>query len=332
MLNRHTVIVLVDRLDMATARALQYARTLHPDELRAVHFALDNQVSADLESEWGRLGPDPAPPRRRGVRGPAADPGRPGAGRRDGGRRPDRADHPVAPPRVRRRLAPAAPRRHGRRDRRRRGPARPRQRHRRALPAHRGLVLPPAASGGGTRSGRPLEAASPPDQGGPGRGPGLGPGGRGPSAPSTGPPSASAAGGRSPIGEAQWRTRVRVAGRIKSVRVQPRAGTSNLECVLADDTGKLLLVFQGRRRIPGIQPGARLVVEGMVGRLGPPPGHPQPRLRAHRRSRGGRRADLTGTPGSGLRTARARLAGLASLPNDPNLSVSSAPIAGFGVP
>ena len=56
-----------------------------------------------------------------------------------------------------------------------------------------------------------------------------------------------------------------MAGRVKSVRVQPRAGTSNLECVLADDTGKLLLVFQGRRRIPGIQPGARLVVEGMVG-------------------------------------------------------------------
>ena len=25
------------------------------------------------------------------------------------------------------------------------------------------------------------------------------------------------------------------------------------------------MVFQGRRRIPGIQPGARLVVEGMVG-------------------------------------------------------------------
>ena len=41
MLNRHVVIVLVDRLDMATARALQYARTLHPDELRAVHFTLD---------------------------------------------------------------------------------------------------------------------------------------------------------------------------------------------------------------------------------------------------------------------------------------------------
>ena len=52
---------------------------------------------------------------------------------------------------------------------------------------------------------------------------------------------------------------------MRSVRVQPRAGTSNLECLLADDSGMLLLVFQGRRRIPGIQPGARLVVEGMVG-------------------------------------------------------------------
>jgi hypothetical protein len=71
--------------------------------------------------------------------------------------------------------------------------------------------------------------------------------------------------GAVPIGEVQWRNRVRVVGRVRSVRVQPRAGTSNLECVLADESGKLLLVFQGRRRIPGIQPGARLVAEGMVG-------------------------------------------------------------------
>ena len=68
-----------------------------------------------------------------------------------------------------------------------------------------------------------------------------------------------------PIGEVQWRHRVRIAGRIRSVRVQPRSGTANLECVIADGTGQLLLVFQGRRRIPGIQPGARLLVEGMVG-------------------------------------------------------------------
>jgi len=38
-----------------------------------------------------------------------------------------------------------------------------------------------------------------------------------------------------------------------------------LECTLVDGTGGLLLIFQGRREIPGIQPGARLIAEGMVG-------------------------------------------------------------------
>ncbi len=56
VLSRHVVIVFVDRLDMATARALQYARTLHPDELRAVHFTLVDTDAAELEAEWGRLG------------------------------------------------------------------------------------------------------------------------------------------------------------------------------------------------------------------------------------------------------------------------------------
>jgi hypothetical protein len=37
----HSVVVLVDNLDAAAARAIQYARTLQPDQLRAVHFDLD---------------------------------------------------------------------------------------------------------------------------------------------------------------------------------------------------------------------------------------------------------------------------------------------------
>ena len=45
----------------------------------------------------------------------------------------------------------------------------------------------------------------------------------------------------------------------------PEAATANLECTLVDGTGAILLVFQGRRRIPGIQQGARLVAQGMVG-------------------------------------------------------------------
>jgi hypothetical protein len=34
---------------------------------------------------------------------------------------------------------------------------------------------------------------------------------------------------------------------------------------MTDDTGNLLLVFQGRPKIPGIERGARLIVEGIVG-------------------------------------------------------------------
>ncbi len=56
VLRRHVVVVLVDRLDMATARALQYARTLAPDDLRAVHFDIDTKAARELEAEWGRLG------------------------------------------------------------------------------------------------------------------------------------------------------------------------------------------------------------------------------------------------------------------------------------
>ena len=67
------------------------------------------------------------------------------------------------------------------------------------------------------------------------------------------------------ISDTEWRQRAKVAGRIKSVRVQTGTAASNLECTLADESGTLLLVFQGRPHIPGIEPGARLVVEGMVG-------------------------------------------------------------------
>ena len=42
MLRRHVVMVLVDRIDLATARAIQYARALTPDDLHAVHFNIDH--------------------------------------------------------------------------------------------------------------------------------------------------------------------------------------------------------------------------------------------------------------------------------------------------
>ncbi|HSS12187.1 MAG TPA: APC family permease, partial [Acidimicrobiales bacterium] len=56
IMRRHVVLVLVDQLDVAAARAIQYARSLTPDDLRAVHFAVDNVRAAELRWEWSELG------------------------------------------------------------------------------------------------------------------------------------------------------------------------------------------------------------------------------------------------------------------------------------
>ena len=258
VLSRHAVVVLVDRLDMATARALQYARTLHPDDLRAIHFALDPQESEQLEEEWRRLGLSDLPLDIQECED----------------RRLTRAALELAAETVADRkteLTILLPRRIF---------ASGWQRvlhdntadHIASAVGHlehvNATVVPYQLQGGWWSNRREwrrkTEEASPPL-----------PGARAADKAADRERAARAlshreafgerARGTIPIADAEWRNRVRVAGRVRSVRVQPRAGTSNLECLLADDSGQLLLVFQGRRRIPGIQPGARLVVEGMVG-------------------------------------------------------------------
>ncbi len=56
ILRRHVVLVFVERLDRATARAIQYARALMADEMRAVHIAWDRTAADRLAREWVRLG------------------------------------------------------------------------------------------------------------------------------------------------------------------------------------------------------------------------------------------------------------------------------------
>jgi len=258
VLTHHAVIVLVDRLDMATARALQYARTLHPDELRAIHFALDPTASEELEEEWRRLGLSDFPLDIQECED----------------RRLTRAALELAAETVADRkteLTILLPRRIF-------SSAWQRVLHDNTaetiatavghLEHVNATVVPYQLSGGrwsnrrewrrkaeearpSTHGKRSLDKATDRD--------------RAAKALSHREAFGERARGTVSIGDVEWRQRVRVAGRVRSVRVQPRAGTSNLECVLADDSGMLLLVFQGRRRIPGIQPGARLVVEGMVG-------------------------------------------------------------------
>jgi len=49
---RHVVLVLVDRLDLAVFRALRYAGSLRPTEVRAVHLVLDTQAADSLQYDW----------------------------------------------------------------------------------------------------------------------------------------------------------------------------------------------------------------------------------------------------------------------------------------
>lgn len=273
VLSKHVVMVMVDRLDMATARALQYARTLHPNDLRAVHFALDNRESAALESEWSRLGLTHLPldviecPDRRLARAALVLTAETVADhetevtvllpRRGFAAGWHRLLHDRTADRIAASVSQLA---HvnatvvpyqltgGWLSRRREWG--------RGVKATVGdhLLTEPAES---SRSGHSNRLAARNAE-------------RAAEREAAKPSFDRAAFGErgadtTPIGQAAWRNRVRVVGRVRSVRVQPRAGTANLECMLVDDTGKLLLVFQGRRRIPGIQPGARLVVEGMVG-------------------------------------------------------------------
>ena len=68
-----------------------------------------------------------------------------------------------------------------------------------------------------------------------------------------------------PMREARLGQRIHIAGTIRYLRGKTDKNAANLECEVSDGTGSLLLVFQGRRRIPGIAVGALLVAEGMVG-------------------------------------------------------------------
>jgi len=67
------------------------------------------------------------------------------------------------------------------------------------------------------------------------------------------------------ISGVKWRENVRVAGRVKALRVQPWADqVASLELTLADETGGVTVVFFGRRTLGGVNLGTHLVVEGMT--------------------------------------------------------------------
>ena len=61
---------------------------------------------------------------------------------------------------------------------------------------------------------------------------------------------------------------VKLRGSLRTVSLRPRAGIPALEAELFDGSGVLVLVWLGRRRIAGIDPGRSMQVEGRIGEHG----------------------------------------------------------------
>ncbi len=265
ILRHHVVLVLVDSLDLAAARAVQLARSLSLSaDIRAVHFVLDGARAKRMAQRWGELGRWRIPlelvecPDRRLARAAtemaaelAADgetevtlvlPRRIYKGLGNRLLHSNTADRIVAAvssiPNVSATIAPFDVADHLRR----------RQRSRRRQQAQPAETL---ADGDGHL---PSAGVAPP-----------------PKAPrsSRTPLKADklvATEGATPIGELEYRRRSRIAGRIRAVIVQPWSGVPALECTVVDGSGAVNIVFLGRRTVPGLEVGARLTAEGMVGR------------------------------------------------------------------
>jgi hypothetical protein len=262
ILRRHVVLVFVDRLDLAAARAIQYARALTPDELRAVHFVLDDDAARHLGDEWSRLGLHRVPlelvacPDRRLTRSAVDTVALELA---DGETEvsvllPDRKFNGLWHRILHDRTADAIAEEVSR------------------LP-HANVTTVPFHFDAVDDAQVPLSAIV-------GPGLGVGHGVAGPRPESGGMPGAAPGpvrsvgaestvrhevDGATPIAEVRYRDRVRVGGRVRSMRVAPQHDVPLLELVLDDGTAAVSVVFLGRRGLAGVAVGTRMVVEGTVG-------------------------------------------------------------------
>ncbi len=240
ILHRHVVLVFVDRLDLATARAIQYARSLNPDEVRAVHFLLDNAVAQALRENWGRLMIRRLPLEIRECRD----------------RRLARAAVDLVATTLTdgdTEVSVLLPRRlyswgwgHLLHDRTadRLAAVVGRLPHANAtiVPFQLTKMRPARKNAKAILKAAPKKRARDVE-----RSEDLVP-----------------VEGVIPIGQIEWRHKARIAGRVTSVEVQPWRGAQVLSCTLVDRSGSVTLVFT-RRDVPGIETGAQIVAEGTVG-------------------------------------------------------------------
>src|SRR3954452_14298898 len=75
----------------------------------------------------------------------------------------------------------------------------------------------------------------------------------------------SVKGGCCPIEEAQDRQLERLQGVLRTVTLRPRGGVPALEAELYDGSAVITIIWLGRRRIAGVEPGRTVRVQGRVG-------------------------------------------------------------------
>lgn len=245
VLRRHTAIVLVDRIDLATARAIQYARNLSPDDLYAVHFNVDSRRAEAVMRRWQELGLSMLPLEVVEV-----------ADRRLGRAALELANKAARDGQTE--VSILIPTRSYRRSWALLLHGKNADRLVRVLGhvPHVNATLVPFNVADLAESQRALAS---PDLG-------LDGVNKRPSTSDDGQQRFTAVPGAAPITTLRFRQRAKVAGRLHSVRIHPEADVATVEGTLTDASGgEVLLVFLGRRRIAGIRPGTQLVAEGMVG-------------------------------------------------------------------
>lgn len=70
--------------------------------------------------------------------------------------------------------------------------------------------------------------------------------------------------GAQPAAQCHSGEQVVVLGRLRSVELCPQGASACLEAELFDGTDGVTLVWMGRRRIPGIEPGRTIKVRGRI--------------------------------------------------------------------
>ena len=251
-LRKHVVVVLIDSLDLATARALRLARAIGIEsEVRVVHFMVDQVRAERLRESWAAFGVEKlslevieCPDRRitRAASELADDLAS------DGETQvlfvlPRRSDEGLVSrllhDRTADRIVDALTR----------------------IPNVSATIAPFDVQGALRRRARSVTASI--SRAVPSARVGEAPKEKAPAA--TKEKETVRLPGTVPLGEVVHRQRAVVGGRVRTVQVQPLAGVPTFECTLVDATGALTIVFLGRRSVVGITPGRYLRAEGTVG-------------------------------------------------------------------